>query len=199
MTAHTKFARLPSNRYSVILADPPWAYNCWDGDRHARSAAENHYSTMSTRQICNMDVIRIADPKHSVLLLWATWPKLPDALEVIREWGFTYKTCAFLWAKSAGKFVGMGYYTRANSEPCLLATLGGNPEVHDRAIRQVITSAPRGHSQKPRALYERVDRLFGKVPRVELFCRGTPASGWDGWGDECDGGATTMDGGPDGS
>ena len=192
MTAYTRLEDVPSDRYDVVLVDPPWTYTCWDGDRHARSAAQNHYPTMTTRDICDLPMADIAAP-DCVLLMWATWPTIRDAFSVMDAWGFTYKTCAFMWAKAAGNFVGMGYYTRANSEPCLLATRGHGVRVADRGVRQVLTSAPRAHSQKPRALYERIDRLFGQdARRIEMFCRGTPAAGWDGWGAECDGGQGVL-------
>lgn len=192
MTVYTDLDNVPSGRYSVILADPPWRYACWDGARHTRSTATDHYPTMGTPEIASVPVARIC-ADDAALLLWATWPTLEAAMEVVRAWGFEYKTLAFNWVKSGGRFVGMGYYTRANSEPCLLATRGKGVRVRHHGVRQVITSPPREHSRKPREAYVRAEMLFSAAaPRIELFCRGPPAAGWDAWGDQADGGQGTL-------
>lgn len=173
-------------KYAVIYADPPWEYACWDGKRHTRSTASDHYPTMPAADIARLAVGNICAP-DAALLLWATWPTLEDALTVVRAWGFAYKTLAFNWVKDAGRHVGMGYYTRANSEPCLLATRGRGVQVRHHGVRQVITSPAREHSRKPREAARRAEMLFGAhVPRIELFCRGLPPAGWDAMGDEVD-------------
>lgn len=192
MTVYASIDDVPSGRYSVIYADPPWEYACWDGKRHTRSTASDHYPTMSAGEIAGLGVARIC-ARDAALLLWATWPTLEDAMGVVRAWGFEYKTLAFNWVKDGGRHVGMGYYTRANSEPCLLATRGKGVQVRHHGVRQVITSPAREHSRKPREAYVRTEMLFGPhVPRVELFCRGPPAAGWDAWGKEADGGQGVL-------
>ncbi|MEY8576057.1 MT-A70 family methyltransferase [Oscillospiraceae bacterium 21-37] len=102
--------------YSIILADPPWAYKVWSKKGMGRSA-ENHYPTMHIEDIRALPVGRLA-AKNCALFLWVTMPTLPEALSVIKAWGFTYKTVAFVWIKQNRKspslFWGLGHWTRAN-------------------------------------------------------------------------------------
>ena len=111
-------------KYNVILADPPWSFRAWSSKGMGRSA-EQHYPTMRLEDIKALPVSDLA-AGDCVLFLWATFPMLKEALEVIDTWGFTYKTVAFTWVKenrkSPGLFWGLGYWTRANAEVCLLAT-----------------------------------------------------------------------------
>ena len=171
-------------KYSIIYADPPWGYR----NKGTRAAAERHYRTMTLDEIKALPVQGIA-AEDCVLFLWATFPCLPDALEVIREWGFTYKTLAFCWVKknrkSPGWFWGLGNWTRSNPEVCLLATRG-RPERISAKVHSVIDDPVKRHSEKPQEARERIVELMGDVPRIELFARQrTP--GWDVWGDEVDG------------
>jgi N6-adenosine-specific RNA methylase IME4 len=141
---------------------------------------------MTLEQIKALPVESIAD-ENSVLLLWAIDPLLNKAFDVIMSWGFTYKTVGFYWVKTnikaAGFFTGLGYYTRANPEQCLLATKGKPLARLDRGVRKLVVE-PRGkHSQKPPVVRDRIVKLFGDLPRVELFAR-EKASGWDAWGNE---------------
>lgn len=171
-------------KYSVILADPPWAFRAWSNKGMGRSA-EQHYSTMRLENIKALPVADLA-AEDCVLFLWATFPMLKEALEVIDVWGFTYKTVAFTWVKenrkSPGLFWGLGYWTRANAEVCLLATRG-SPKRQSAAVHQVILSPVEQHSKKPDAVRERIVVLMGDVPRVELFAR-QETPGWDVWGNE---------------
>ena len=113
-------------KYSIIYADPPWTYRVWSKKGLGRSAA-SHYNTMSLERIKALPVKEIV-AKDSVLFLWVTYPNLPEGLEVMKAWGFNYKTVAFTWVKRNKKsdtwFWGMGYWTRANPEICLLGTRG---------------------------------------------------------------------------
>ena len=124
--------------------------------------------------------------KDCALFLWITFPCLCEALEVLAAWGFSYKTVAFVWVKQNRKnddlFTGMGYWTRANAEICILATKG-HPKRVDAGVRQVILSHIEEHSKKPDEARERIVRLMGDLPRVELFARQSP-EGWDVWGNE---------------
>lgn len=171
-------------KYSVILADPPWAFRAWSNKGMGRSA-EQHYSTMRLENIKALPVADLA-AEDCVLFLWATFPMLKEALEVIDTWGFTYKTVAFTWVKenrkSPGLFWGLGYWTRANAEVCLLATRG-SPKRQSAAVHQVILSPIEQHSKKPDAVRERIVALMGDVPRAELFAR-QETPGWDVWGNE---------------
>jgi N6-adenosine-specific RNA methylase IME4 len=144
---------------------------------------------MDIKDICNLPIKSIAD-KDCVLFLWVTYPMLKEAMDLIDSWGFKYKTCAFSWVKTNKKsntpFVGMGYYTRANNEICILATKGKPLQRQSKAVRQVILSPIREHSRKPDEVRDRIIDLFGDLPRIELFCR-HPEQGWDSMGDELNG------------
>ena len=171
----------PQKQYCVIYADPPWAY-----DNHAsRAAAASHYETMTQEDIAALPVPEIA-AKDCALFLWATFPMLKQALEIIEAWGFHYKTCAFTWIKQNPRgdelFMGIGNWTRSNAEVCLLATRG-KPKRVCKKVRSVIVSHIEQHSKKPDETRRRIDELMGDVPRIELFAR-TRAIGWDSWGNE---------------
>ena len=165
----------------MIYADPPWRYQNWKG----QGVAERHYPTMTLEDIKALPVTGLAG-KDCVLFLWATCPMLPEALDVIRAWGFTFKTVAFTWIKLAPKadsiYWGLGYWTRSNAEICLLATRG-QPRRQAKNVHQVIISHVEEHSKKPDEARRRIVALMGNVPRVELFAR-YPAPGWDVWGNE---------------
>lgn len=171
-------------KYKVIYADPPWAYRVWSKKGAGRSA-EAHYPTMSMDAIKALPVADLAD-KDCALFLWVTFPMLKEAWGVMDAWGFTFKTVAFVWVKrnrrSEGLFTGMGYWTRANAEICLLATRG-HPKRHARNVHQVIISHVEEHSKKPDEARRRIEALMGDVPRIELFARQHPL-GWDVWGNE---------------
>lgn len=176
-----------SKVYQIIYADPPWNHGAWagGGNRHPR----HHYPVMDQQQIVALPVDTLAAP-NAALFLWTTWPHMPEALEAMAAWGFEYKTCAFCWVKQNlsgdGLFMGLGSWTRANSEPCLLAVRGKARRI-DAAVRQTVL-APRGrHSRKPPEVRDRIVQLMGDLPRVELFAR-EKAEGWDSWGNEveCD-------------
>jgi len=182
--------------YGVLYADPPWQFRVWGTSDKAHGSAETHYRTMSPQEIAALPVADLAAP-DCALFMWATWPNLPDALEVARSWGFAYKTLGFIWVKRTpngnGWHTGLGYWTRANSEPCLLFTRG-TPKRKSRGVSQVIASvgqlelfppliAPVGaHSAKPHEAYTRIESLLDG-PYLELFAR-TSISGWDAWGNE---------------
>lgn len=178
----------PRRDYRVILADPPWTFGTWSDKGKGRSA-EAHYDTMSLDGIKALPVASWA-ADDAILLMWATDPLLDRALEVIRAWGFTYKTVGFYWAKlnkGAGRlllreadfFTGMGFWTRANPEPCLLATKG-HPKRRSGAVRKLVIAPRREHSRKPDEVQERIEQL-AEGPYLEMFAR-TSRPGWDVWG-----------------
>ena len=156
-----------NQKYNIIYADPPWRYQ----QKNLLGAAEHHYSTMSVKDICGLKVEEIA-AKDCVLFLWATFPQLPEALRVIKAWGFQYKTVAFVWLKQnksgKGWFFGLGFWTRGNAEICLLA-IKGKPHRNSNRVHQFLISPIRGHSQKPEEAREKIVELMGDLPRVELF------------------------------
>ncbi len=140
---------------------------------------------MSLQEIKALPVESIADT-DSALFLWVTYPCLKEGLEVMDAWGFTYKTVAFAWIKqnkrSDSLFWGMGYWTRSNTEICLIGTRG-HPKRIGRSVHQVVISHIEEHSKKPDEVGKRIVELMGDVPRIELFARRRMA-GFDVWGNE---------------
>jgi N6-adenosine-specific RNA methylase IME4 len=177
-------AALPQSerKYSAILVDPPWSFQTWSGAGVERSA-ENHYPTMSQAEIEALPVGALA-ADDCALFLWVVMPQLQQGLDVIKAWGFEYKTCAFAWIKTIDgeRFAtGMGYWTRANAELCLLATKGNPPRLN-ADVHQIIFAPRMEHSRKPDEAAERIMRLV-PGPYIELFAR-RPRAGWDVWGNE---------------
>lgn len=174
-------------KYKVIYADPPWSYN--DKGSKAHPGASHKYECMSIRELQCLLIEKLAD-EDCVLFMWATMPFLPDALETLRHWGFKYKTVGFTWVKRNKKakdtwFWGMGNWTRANAEVVIIATRG-KPKRISAAVHSIIEAPVRGHSVKPDEIYERIEKLCGDVPRVELFAR-RRREGWDAIGLAIDG------------
>ena len=172
--------------FDVILADPPWTFKVWNKDTGSGRSASNHYNVMDIDDICNLPVQSVM-ANNCALFLWATWPNLLDALRTIDSWGLTYRTEAWVWVKAkkdaTGFHMGLGYYTRANSEPCLLAVRGSMPvSTHD--ILALIYSPVRRHSQKPDEQYTKIERLYPNMKYLELFARNKNRPGWSYWGNE---------------
>ena len=171
-------------KYSIIYADPPWQYKTYSKKGQGRSA-EKHYPTMTLDEICLLPVEQLADD-DCVLFMWTTVPFLRDCFSVLDAWGFTYKTVAFVWVKqnrkTDGLFWGMGHWTRANAELCILATKG-HPKRISASVHQVIVSHIEEHSKKPDETRDRIVSLVGDLPRIELFAR-QKIDGWDTWGNE---------------
>lgn len=165
---------LPTGKYNVIYADPPWRY---EFSETSMRAIENQYPTMDLEDIKQLK-IPVAD--NAVLLLWATAPKLEEALSVLNSWGFTYKTCA-VWDKEK---VGMGYWFRGQHELLLLGVKGNfnAPEEQNR-FSSVIRQPRSKHSKKPEQVYEMIERMFPHGQYIELFAR-EQRGGWGGWGNE---------------
>ena len=147
---------------------------------------------MSLPEIQALPIQDIADD-NCALFLWATDPLLPQAIDLIQKWGFNYKTVAFYWCKlnrssplewwgERDFFTGMGYWTRANTEICLLGTRG-KPKRKSASVRRLVVAPRREHSRKPDVVADRIVHLMGDVPRVELFARAS-RPGWAVWGNE---------------
>lgn len=172
------------NKYNIIYADPPWKYHTW---RDGTGTAEKHYKTMKAEDIIGMkDTIKGISDKNCILFLWVTFPNLIEGLKVMHEWGFKYKTCGFNWIKRNKKsdtwFFGMGHWTRANSELCLIGTRGTIKRKSNKVF-QIVDTHIEEHSKKPDVVRERIIELVGDLPRIELFARQT-VEGWDCWGNE---------------
>lgn len=173
-------------KYQIIYADPPWSYKVWSKKTGLGRSAERHYKTMDKKQIQNLQIEKICE-KNCILFLWVIAPCLVEGIELIEKWGFEYKTIAFTWVKRNKKtpswFWGMGYYTRANTELCLLATKGKVLKRQSKSVHQVIDTPIKRHSQKPDEVRKRIVQLMGDIPRIELFAR-EKTEGWDVWGNE---------------
>ena len=171
--------------YDIIYADPPWSWANFNNGLSSRDP-EQHYKTMSYDEISKMDINSIAS-KNSVLFMWITFPRLIESLSIIEAWGFTFKTIAFVWVKRNKNkgtfFMGGGYYTRSNAEICILATKGKPLKRIDKGISQIIYTPIQKHSKKPDEVRVKIEKLFGKLPRIELFAR-QRINGWDSIGDE---------------
>lgn len=172
-----------NKKYGIIYADPPWEYKDKRGGVARWGAMP--YKTMTQAEIEGLPVKEISG-KDSVLFLWATMPKLQEAFDTIKAWGFKYKTCAFCWVKknpkNGGIYSGLGRWVCGNAELCLLATKG-HPRRISKSVKQIIL-APRGrHSEKPAETRDRIVQLMGELSRIELFAR-QHAEGWDCWGNE---------------
>jgi len=179
-----------SVRYQCVLADPPWHYQNYaskPGTVHSRArGSQKHYPTETIESLCGLHVSDIVEDR-AVLFMWATWPLIEDAFTLIRAWGFTYKTLAWEWVKTnrikGNYFMGMGNYTRSNTEPCLLAFRGKPLPVSVHNISSVMVSPKAEHSRKPDYQYEIVESLYPELSKVELFAR-RKRDGWVSWGNE---------------
>lgn len=170
---------LPHKTYSLIYADPPWSFS------DAQANRPFNYDRMDSRAVRELPVINIAD-KNCALFLWATDTHFAEALRVIDRWGFLYRSVAFVWSKRASNgnpHMGMGMLTRKSCEFCLYSVRGKMKRL-DAGVRQLIESVPGQHSEKPDEVRERIVKLFGDLPRIELFAR-QRAPGWDAWGRQC--------------
>lgn len=176
-------SRTNSLLYSIIYADPPWTYR--DKAVAGKRGAGFKYPTLDLPALRRLPVADLA-AADSVLFLWATWPLLPQAIELMSAWGFQYRTIGFIWVKSTRTgeklFWGMGNWTRSNSEICLLG-VRGNPRRASAGVHSVIQAPVRAHSQKPAEVRDRIVALMGDLPRIELFARDL-VLGWDAWGNE---------------
>ena len=177
------------NKYQIIYADPPWEYKQSGSKKNSRGMAKQHYQTMRTEDICALPIENIATD-NAVLFIWAAFPNIAEAIKVIETWGFTYKTAAFVWVKTNKKseslFWGMGVYTRANAEVCLLGIgkkVKAKELVKSHAVHQIVQSRIEQHSKKPDIVRNRITDLAGDLPRIELFAR-QETEGWDCWGNE---------------
>jgi N6-adenosine-specific RNA methylase IME4 len=173
-------------RYGAIYADPPWSFRNWSAKGTGRNAV-SHYDCMDFDSLAALPIKHLF--AHAcALFMWATDPLLPRAIDLIRAWGFEYKTVAFYWVKlnTAARhqvdfFTGMGYWTRANPEQCLLATRG-KPVRKAKDVHRLVVEKRREHSRKPDCVRDRVEKLVSG-PYLELFGRETKP-GWDYWGDQ---------------
>lgn len=168
--------------YDIIYADPAWGM----GNKSNKRVLVPEYKTMTDKEIMSLEVEKIAS-KNSALFLWSINAKIPQAIKIMEAWGFRYVGIAFCWVKTS-RTTGQpncrmaGNYTLQGIELCLLG-IRGKMIVKDRTVRQVLLSPRELHSKKPDVIRKYIIKLFGNLPRVELFAR-QKADGWDVWGNE---------------
>lgn len=173
-------------KYNIIYADPPWSFKNFNNETASKWVGDQ-YRCMTFEEMCEMPIKNFCE-KDCVCLMWVTFPKLKEGIALLEAWGFEYKTNAFTWIKKNKKstdtnFWGMGYYTRSNAEICILGTKGKVLPRLSHKIHSVIESPIREHSRKPDEVRDKIVKLFGDIPRIELFAR-TETEGWDVLGDE---------------
>ncbi|MBP0492848.1 MT-A70 family methyltransferase [Pararoseomonas indoligenes] len=177
------FGELRRGWYRTILADPPWAYRLYS-EAGTQKSPQQHYACMDLGDIQALPVAELAHPDGCALVMWATAPMMPQAIETLAAWRFGFKTMG-TWAKQSrtGKAwaFGTGYVFRSAAEFYLVGTRG-RPELGARNVRNLLIAPTREHSRKPDQLRADVERLF-QAPRAELFAR-EAAPGWDAWGDQ---------------
>ena len=175
-----------NTKYKIILCDCPWTYN--DKKNNDPKMGGITYPVMSLVDIKELPVNKIAD-KDCALFFWATMPLLQEALDVIKAWGFSYRTCAFVWVKQNPKgygiYSGLGHWVNGNAELCLFAKKG-KPVRQAKNVKQIILAPRSRHSQKPKEVHTRIVNLIGDLPRIELFAR-EKTVGWTSVGFDING------------
>jgi len=173
---------LPEGKYSVILADPPWPYPKRQDIKNLYGNTDYHYETMEVDKICEMKVSELAG-ENSVLFLWVATNFLEESFEIIKNWGFDYKS-QMVWVKEGGKQGGIGWYFWGDHEILLVATKGSM--LPKEKFSSVLRAPRREHSKKPDEIYEIIEKMYPNTKKLELFARGKPRKGWQTWGDETD-------------
>ena len=176
------FSELKPLHYRAILCDPPWRFTLRSAKGEDKSP-QAHYRCMPLNELSAMPVGQLAAP-DAIMVMWATFPMLREAIQLMASWGFTYKTGGS-WAKqsSTGKkwAFGTGYILRSAAEPYLFGTIG-SPSYNSASVRNLIVAPVREHSRKPDDMHPMIEQLV-EGPYLELFSR-TDRPGWTSWGDE---------------
>lgn len=176
------FGDLKMFHYGALLVDPPWYFKNFSAAGEAKNPVA-HYPCMEIEDIYRLPVGDLAMP-DTALVMWGTFPMMPQALETVRRWGFQFKTGG-AWAKqsSTGNKLafGPGYILRSAAEFYIIATIG-SPRLKSKSIRNLILAPVREHSRKPDQMHEDIEALFDG-PYLELFAR-APRAGWSSWGNQ---------------
>ena len=171
-------------KYQIIYADPPWKYRNYNYNSAPRGQ-EKEYLTLTLNEIKSLPIEKITD-NNCILFLWATFPYLKECLDVIEAWKFMYYSIGFVWVKQnkikESLFWGMGNFTRSNAELCLIGKKG-NIKPISHSVHSIVLSKIEKHSKKPNEVKDRIVKLMGDIPRIELFAR-ERFEGWDAWGNE---------------
>lgn len=175
----------PQGQFGVIYADPPWQYEMYS-DKGYEKSPDTHYGCMDDAQLKALrDLVLFASAPNCVLFMWAVWPMLPQAINLVETWGFRYKTGG-AWHKKTvnGKTAfGTGYVLRSACEPFLIGTLG-EPNIKNHSTRNLIEAVTREHSRKPDETIGITEQLFDG-PYLEMFSR-QKRHGWESWGNEAE-------------
>lgn len=177
---------LPPGPFGCILADPPWSFKTWSGKTGTpHRTANDHYLTMGIGSIAEIPIGDIA-AKDCALFMWIVDSHIDQGIDLARAWGFGFKTKVLTWRKLTRNgipMIGMGYWSRKQTEQCYLFTRG-SPKRKSKGVREIIDAARREHSRKPDEQYERIEALVDG-PYLELFAR-SPRDGWAVWGNQTD-------------
>lgn len=177
------------NKYKIIYADPPWEYKQkqinfqhYDAGKKYVNSVNEHYQTMSKQKLFDMKKVieNISSSESCLLFMWATCPNLGLAIDLGREWGFEFKTVAFVWDKQRTNY---GFYTLSQCELCLVFKKGKIPKKQTNNVKQFLSEHVGKHSAKPKEIRKRIDMMFSNQPKIELFAR-QKVDGWDCWGNE---------------
>jgi N6-adenosine-specific RNA methylase IME4 len=184
------FGDLRPSSYGVILADPPWKFVTRSA-KGLGKGAERHYRTMTRAELFALPVWRLAAP-NCALCLFTTQAQLPMQLDLLKHWGFTYKSYGG-WGKRSETWTpdcanpkwafGTGYWERSCLEVYLWGAIGA-PMIVSHSERNLLEAAVREHSRKPETIYKKIDRMFPHVRKLDLFSRKSRGGLWDAWGDE---------------
>jgi len=188
----TLYPELPSKKYDVIYADPPWDYggkmqfdksslkdkNVGFKKNIFISSASFVYPTVKLKDLKDLDVASIA-ADDCLLFMWTTGPQMANSIELGEAWGFSYKTVAFVWDKMVHN---PGRYTLSQTEFCIVFKRGKIPTPRGaRNVRQMVAIKRGEHSQKPEVVIDGITKMFPDQSKIELFARYN-YKGWDNWG-----------------
>ena len=180
---------LPNKKYNIIYADPPWSFGSksyQDGNREMIDIQKKHYPTMTEQEICSLPVKDITKD-DCILFMWVTDSHLKEGLNVIKSWGFDYKTIGFTWVKlykSGSTCYNFSPYLLKSTEICLIGMKGKLANIKARNdIKGLVAEIRTKHSKKPEEVRTRIEQMCQDLPRIELFAR-HKTQGWDAWGDE---------------
>ena len=174
---HSNPPDLPKGEFDILYADPPWKYDFAETD----GTADIHYNAMETSEI---SALKVPVAEDAILFLWATNPKLQDALKVIKAWGFDYIT-NLVWVKGNG---GIGYYVQSNHELLLIGKKGNIPPPMSGSRPSSVLQVPKtGHSSKPKEMYAIIETMYPNRKYLELFSRNGTRPSWVFWGNQANG------------
>jgi N6-adenosine-specific RNA methylase IME4 len=171
-----KHVGYPKGKYRIVYADPPWNY----GDKRdgRTTGAEDHYVSMTIKELCDLPIKEIAED-NAVLFLWVTSPLLEECFEVVKAWGFEYKT-SFIWDKVKHN---MGHYNSVRHELLLICTKGSCLPDNRKLFDSVQSVERTEHSKKPEEFRQIIDTLYTYGNKIELFAR-QKTDNWESWGND---------------